>query len=148
MKHRCFQEIVYYRFLDNESDPEERERVSAHLQGCRSCREFAAQIREENRKIGELFAPAGSVPDLVPGVIEKWAGGKTRHLRNWRLAAAAAFLALGLLLSLLLLQESRPGPQPDRQVVVQSARVQGQAAQAHIFTDKDPDVKFIWLEKI
>ncbi len=148
-KHRCFPEIIYYRFLDKDLNLEEIQRLSSHLEGCKQCQTFIGEIRQENLEIGKLFTPPGPPPDLVSQVMKRLARIESlKSWRKWGLAYAAALLLIGFLFFFSLFHKPSSPSREERQVLIQSARVQGQTAQPHIFASKDPDVKFIWLEKI
>lgn len=146
-KGRCFEEIMYYRFADNELEPGSARKIKEHLDTCPGCSTFVREIKAENRSLQEMFAAAPPIPDVTHLVMKRLNKKRMFHLSVRRLAYAATFLLVIFLTIFYLIREPGSAPARKHQVLVHSARVEGQAAQPHIFESKDPDVKFIWLEK-
>jgi len=146
MKERCFEEIIYYGYVDKELAAGEMESIGKHLSQCNHCRDFVEQIREENLALGHALTmqePAWNMEAIMDSLETQ----KHRDRPHWRLAAAAVIL-LGFLVFLFLFIDRKnmvPGPQ-DR-VVVRSAQVQGQEVQTHIFNSKESNATYIWLAK-
>jgi hypothetical protein len=149
MKHRssCFEEIMYYEFADNELGVETASRVKAHLDSCPACRSFVEEIKAENSAIKEIFAAESDTPDLTRTVINRLNKKRFIHISGRRLAYAATFFLTVFLFIFFFLYRTVKIPPGGHQVLVHSARVEGRAAQPHIFESGDPRVKFIWLEK-
>jgi predicted anti-sigma-YlaC factor YlaD len=147
---KCPAEIVIQQFIDRELTPAEAREAEAHLEECRRCRQLAAQMKEENAGIGRGFAIDGPVPDLEAAIMDKIVspGSKGRSALHWLLPLAASMLLLVFLYVLVLIDGRGPGPEPETRILVYSARVEGAPTRLHIYDSKDPEVKFIWLEKI
>jgi len=145
-KQECFEEIIYYKYADDELETQERKKVEDHLEGCSSCRQFIAAIEAENAVLKEYFSGGSLSPNLTPFLRKRLDKKGTRFSLRY-LAYAATFLLAVLLSLILIIDKPDRGKQDAHHVMVQSARVEGQAAQPHIFASKNPDVTFIWLEK-
>lgn len=143
----CFAEIIYYRFADSELEPGEYKKVTAHLGTCSKCKKFVEKIKEENLAIKEIFASGTPVPDLAPVITNRLNKKEFTRLSRRRLAYAATFFLVVFLFVFLFINRQDQTREQEQQVLVHSARVEGQAARPHIFESKDPGVKFIWLEK-
>lgn len=146
-KSKCFEEIIYYKFADNELEPGERKKVNNHLKTCNTCGKFVENIKAENVALGEIFETGTGSPDLAPGIIKRLNKKRFILFSARGLAYAATFLLAVFLFVFLFTHKPDKTREDVHQVLVHSARVEGQAAQPHIFESKDPDVKFIWLEK-
>lgn len=144
----CLNELVCTMFLDNELEPEERQRAAAHLERCPTCRERIKNMEEENRALEAAFGEEDT-PDLVPVVMDKLTAPESpRHFFRW--AMAAAIVLAGFLSFFLWFAGPTTGPgeiETETRVIVCNARVEGQDVQSHIFDSTDPDIKFIWFEK-
>jgi predicted anti-sigma-YlaC factor YlaD len=158
---KCFDELVYAMFLDNELAPEKRQNAAAHLEQCPKCREQVKKMEEENRQLTKAFERNEETPDLVPVVMDelmapgssRYSGGKPvrLHTARWIMAAAAAVVLVGFLFFFLWLNKTPVTPEQtetETRVIICNARVEGQEVQTHIFNSDDPDIKFIWFEKI
>ena len=146
-KSRCFEEIMYYRFADNELEPGSARKIKEHLDTCPGCRTFVREIEAENRSLKEMFAAAPAAPDLTHRVMNGLNRKKSSRISLRKLAYAATFLLVISLAIFYLVQQPGKTPAGEHQILVHSARVEGQSVRPHIFESKDPDVKFIWLEK-
>lgn len=143
---RCFEEIVYSMFLDNELEPGQQQKVAAHLDQCNNCREQVRQMKEENLLITKAFEAGEESPDLVPAVMDRLIAPGARKNTRWVLAAAAV-LVVAVFLSYFLWVDKTPVTPVETQVLICYARVEGQEIQKHIFNSEEPDTKYIWLEK-
>lgn len=146
-KSKCFEEIIYYKFADNELEPGERKKVNNHLKTCKTCGKFVEDIKAENVALKEIFETGTGSPDLAPAVIKRLNEKRFARFSGRGLAYAATFLLTVFLFVFLFTNRQVKIRGEEHQVLVHSARVEGQAAQPHIFESKDPNVKFIWLEK-
>lgn len=160
---KCFDELVYAVFLDNELEPEEQQNLAAHLEQCPKCREQVKEMEKENQQLTKAFERTEEPPDLVPVVMDELmapgfsrysgSGGKPVHLHTarWVMAAAAAVVLVGFLLFFPWLNKTPGTPEQtetETRIVICKARVEGQEVRSHIFNPDDPDIKFIWFEKI
>lgn len=145
MSGQCLDELSVSMFLDDELTAGEKERVETHLGTCTLCRELVRQLETENRQIKKLFK-TNPAPDLVSAVMEKLATPGLLNVR-WVLAiAASTLLVIFLFIFLFLIIPTNPEAD-EKQVVLCSARVDGQEVQSHIYESTKPDIRFIWLEK-
>ncbi|MCP5105185.1 MAG: hypothetical protein GY950_17480 [bacterium] len=161
---KCFDELAYAMFLDNELEPGERQKVAAHLEQCRKCRELVRQLEEENQRLTTAFETDEKTPDLVPGVMVKLRAPEshrdnerkriplhTAHTARWLMAAAASVVLAGFLFIFLWLDKTPADPrllETETQVLICKAQVEGHDVQSHIVNSDDPDIKFIWFEKL
>jgi anti-sigma factor RsiW len=147
---KCPAEIVIQQFIDRELTPAEAREAEAHLKECRRCRQLAAQMKDENAGIGRGFEIDEPVPDLEPAVMDRIVspGSEQRPALRWLLPLAASMLLLVFLYFLVLIDGRGSGPETETRILVHSARVEGAPTRLHIYDSKDPEMKFIWLEKI
>lgn len=147
---KCPDEILYQQFIDRELTPAQERQAAAHLKKCRRCRQLVEQMKAENIAIGTGFEIDGQVPDLEPAVMDRIVspGSKGKAVFRWLLPIAASILLLVLLHFFVLMDNRGPMPETETRILVQSARVEGVATRLHIYDSRDPEVKFIWLQKI
>ena len=145
MSVKCLDELLVSMFLDDELPPGERKRVETHLETCTLCRELVRQREVENTQIKEIFNTT-LTPDLVPAVMEKLGTPGLLNYR-WVLATAASILLVVFLFIFLFLMTPTKSQTSEKQVILCSAKVDGQEVQSHIYESTEPDIQFIWLEK-
>ena len=80
-------------WLDGELNPEERGRLSAHLESCSACRRELARLTALDAALGALKSPVP--PDLAKRVLARL---PKRRLPWWQSLALAASLVLGIIL--------------------------------------------------
>lgn len=68
---KCLNEKTYILFLDNELNPEDREKVIPHLKKCIKCSQIVERLKLENLKIKKSFEIEYEMHDLVPKVMER-----------------------------------------------------------------------------
>lgn len=146
-RSKCIEEITYYKYADNELDPQERQKVKNHLESCAACRVFVAGITAENTALKELFSYESGSPDLTPALMRRLNRKKSPRLYGKHLAYAATFILTVLLFVFLIINKANRTRPEVGHVMIRSARVEGKITQPHIFAAKNPDVTFIWLEK-
>ena len=96
---KCYEDVVYSEFLDNELNPEERKKVSAHLKECQKCQKVIMRLKKENFKIKELFERDISSPDLVPVVMNQIAKPAlySKKKKFWASVVYGIFVLTGIL---------------------------------------------------
>jgi anti-sigma factor RsiW len=154
---KCFNEMTYMLFLDDELPGEKAHQISHHLKRCPQCRKLVQRLHEENTGISSLFALDHPVPDqaqlifnrinTVPKSPSRFDRINFPHLvRGMRIAT---LLLLIFLLSVFIFLNKKPAVSNlVQEVLLQSARVEGHSVQTHVFNSGDTDITFIWLEKI
>jgi anti-sigma factor RsiW len=141
----CYDESRYALFLDKELGSQERQEIEEHIYTCNRCREQVQRMEAENARLEEAFASRGT-PDLVSVVMARL---KTpAKTRMWpRLVAAAASVLVAALLFFFLFYSNTLPENGETDVLLCNASVEGEEVQGHIYTSKEPDIQFIWLEK-
>ncbi len=91
-------------WLDGELDPEERRRLSAHLESCPSCRRELARLTALDAALGALKFPVP--PDLAARVLARL----PRRRAWWQNLALAASLVLGIILGGAVARDLYPLP--------------------------------------
>lgn len=165
MSENCLDELSAGMFLDDEGRSPRRIGITAHLKSCSRCRKLLDEMKKEDARLEEMLAIPSALdfPDLVPGVMQevesaepprrrsqpRKAGLLLRCDQRW-LWATAAGLLLSVFLAILLLLPRNPPAREARggQVILCYAMVEGQEVQSHIYDDRNPDIQFIWLEKV
>jgi anti-sigma factor RsiW len=154
---KCYDESILQRLVDGELGALFGGRVASHLKKCRRCRDGVDGLSGENSEISRLFREDIKVPELRQPIMDKirTARDQSRHpeksrsrllVRGLQIAAAIFLVALFLV---FLFQDRNPGPfNGERDILIRTASVEGQAVQTHVFVSGDPDTKFIWLEKM
>jgi anti-sigma factor RsiW len=116
--------------LDGDLPPREEERLQTHLEGCASCAaelDLAGAVQRELRSL--------PLHDCPPEVLEKVrsAGGEVVPFRPWlsrfRVAAAAALLAVAIGAGAFFARPVRQGPDPEE---VAQATAEARYALAYI----------------
>lgn len=90
---KCFKEIIYFKFLDNELRTEDRKRVLIHLQECGRCKKIVKSIEEENLKIKKIFETDRNPPNLVPVIMSKIITPESQYLKEKK---SLSFLIYGI----------------------------------------------------
>jgi putative zinc finger protein len=155
----CLDENRLAIYLDGELDTHDQQAVKTHIDTCARCKNQVMQLHEENEAIKSAYK-VHQVPDLMsiviakldkvnkdPGVVEVFALYPGFKLRLW-LSTAATLLLVGFLFFFLFFNKHIPLNRGEKQVVLCTAKVEGQSVESHIYISKEiPDVQFIWLEK-
>lgn len=154
---KCAGEMIYQRFVDGEVGLLQKFRIVSHLKKCESCREWVQCLNRENSEIALLFREDLEAPDLTQPIMEKIKSAGHRTFPGVKLLSpslkvglriAAAFFLIVLFL-VFLFQDRYPGQfNGEGDILIRTARVEGQAVQTHVFVSGDSDTKFIWLEKM
>ena len=77
-------------------EPEERDRIDAHLAQCAECRMAREEQRGFDQKLGSLFAPARPTPAIEDRMIQSLRTKSQRRWRpHWTVSTAAAVILLG-----------------------------------------------------
>ena len=151
----CLSELQCQYYVENEMADDERIEVQHHLQQCPGCRERINRLQIEYEAIRQGLAIPTNVPDLESTITnllhtEKRGAGKkaTISLHKWRIGAAAALVAAVCLALLIWLQPRALRPlEGETEILVCSARVEGNQADSYIYHSEDPDTQYIWFEK-
>jgi anti-sigma factor RsiW len=143
---KCFEEIVYSMYLDNELEPVEQRNVASHLEQCEKCREQVRLMAAENTRLSQTFEPGDKGPDLVSAVLERLTVPQGRKSRRWIWATAASLFMASFLFYFLWFNKI-PTAAGETQVLICNARIEGRDVQSHIYNAEDPDTKYIWFEK-
>jgi len=72
---------------------------------------------------------------------------KPKLISKYRIAAIAAMLLLVVLYILFPLITNKNNLQIAREILVQSASLEGKPAETFIFREKNPDITIIWIDK-
>lgn len=152
----CYDDMTYSRYLDNDLNPDLGKEIERHLNGCERCQRLVEQLKRENRWIKKIFQVGSKIPNITPTLMRKIHEGesgekrsKIRFLSPNRILATVAAVCLMVLLFLLFFINNRSSQQEmEREVLIQTARVEGKPVMTHVFNARDMDLKFIWLEKI
>lgn len=97
---KCYEDITYSEFLDNELKPEERERVLAHLEECKKCQKMVDCMKKENLKIRELFETDKNPPDLIQVIMNKIITPESQYFKekkSWSFLIYGIFIFIGIL---------------------------------------------------
>mgnify|MGYP001036500146 CR=1 FL=1 len=97
---RCFEEIVYSIFLDNELSPENRKKILAHLKECKKCQKIVKQMKKENLKIKKSFETGLTLPNLSSTIMDKIVVSESKYFREkppWSFFIYGIFIITGLL---------------------------------------------------
>ncbi len=155
---KCLNPSTIRKYIDNELTPSRRRKWDRHLQSCPSCRET---IQRETQRTAAFKAKlTGLSPKTLPEKVfrkpvEPVRMRSTRPVSRppFKYWAAAAAVTVGVLLSLfLLLQQPQnndagpdsPGP---ARVILTAAKLDGQPAEAVMFTDPDPEMTVFWITR-
>ena len=152
---KCHDESIFQRFVDGELGVVARGRVASHVRKCERCRNLVDRLNGENSEISLLLGEEIAVPDLSRPIMERIrtapgpSPGKFRYRFLVRGLQFAAAITLVVLFLIFLFQNRNSGPfNGNRDVLIRTAMVDGQAVQTHVFTSVESDIKFIWLEKM
>ena len=150
--NKCFEEIKYLLYLDNELGKDEREAVDQHLQVCRKCKKYIDKEIDNNLKIAESFNSGHKPEDLYQKISEKVYPQKKlpKIFFKWALTAATAVFII-LIVNTFIFRKKvffKETPPQELQVLISSAYIEGQLAKPHLFISGDADKKYFWLEKI
>lgn len=153
----CFDKQTYLVFLDGELSRRKENRVTKHLEKCQHCRDLVRKLQEENAEIAKLFELHHRIIDQSKQVLrqidltDKSDSGRQKFfpralLPGLRIAAVVLFVSI---LSLFIFFRKDPAVSDSgREVLVQTANVDGHQVQTHVFGSVDRDIIFIWFEKI
>jgi hypothetical protein len=135
----------------------QNEALQAHLRECQACSGIHERLRQVEIRLGKeerLDVPVSiqeSFSASVMARLEKKSTAPSRPIRRAIAWGAPAFAAAALLLAILF-----RSPQPEKaaepaliasaDIVIESAQVDGRDANVMIFTDKNPDITFVWME--
>jgi hypothetical protein len=131
--------------------------VARHIRRCGRCRERIERLNGENSRLTLLLQPEQEAPDLSQSIMDQITSARegTAHPERSRSRMSAAWILVAaafILVALFLFspfQSRNPGSfKGEREVLVQTATVDGRTVQTHVFESGDADITFIWLEKI
>ena len=154
---KCHSETVYQRFVDGDLGLLIKLRVVSHLKKCEICRRRVQMLRDENLGISHLFESDHEVPDLTQLIMSRINQSNTHVSRqpgirfpdlSWGLRIAAVFLLIAMFLFFLFQSRDSGTFTGKGDVLIRTAKVEGQAVQTHVFESGDSNTTFIWLEKI
>lgn len=144
---KCFDEFYYSMFLDRELSHEENQEVEAHLKECEGCRKLVEHLQIENDAIRDGFTNDTHQPDLADHIMNQILTTRRRNYK-WIMPVAATFIMVFSMVLFFLLNRTPVLHQEPRQVIIQSASVEGQQVRPHIYNaQQDEKVQYIWLEK-
>ena len=137
--------------------PAQNEALKKHLQVCRDCSLIYQRLGQVQSRLGaeeELQVPASIKDTFSAGVmarLEKKPAASSRPFRRAVAWGAPAFAAAALLLAVLF-RTPQPGQVTETplmasaDIIIESAQVDGRDANVMIFTEKNPDITFVWME--
>jgi len=150
---KCFDELQYVMYLDNELGPQEIEQVKTHLDQCNTCNALVQTMEEENRQLKAAFT-TGSGADIEARVLaglgsERQAGRPAAFKRLGQVAAYAASVAVAVFLTLYFIVTgsgtSRVETEAETQIILCNAKVDDRQAESFVFHTDDSQT-FIWLD--
>lgn len=154
---KCFDELQYAMYLDNQLGPNESEQIKTHITECNTCKQLINQLERENNDLRSAFSSDTTV-DIESIVLnrlqnepQKENKTKPRHRYGYRrtFSYAASLTAVALLVIYFAWfgdPKVTNDSSAETQVILCSAKVDDKEVQSHVF-HADESETYIWLEK-
>lgn len=152
---KCFKELDYLYYVDNEMEIQEREAIDRHLQTCKKCRKYIDEEIKNNIKIAESFNSTHEPENFILRINEKISlDESSRKIKKrsliWGLTAAAAIFII-IIINTVNIDKTDPLKtiiQEKQHVLLSHVNIEGKQAKIFQFVSNDIDKKYFWLKKI
>ena len=152
---KCFKELDYLYYVDNEMEMQEREAIERHLQTCKKCSKYIDEEIKNNIKIAESFNSDHEPENFILRINEKISLDESSRKNKkrsliWGLTAAAAIFII-IIINTVNIDKTDPSKtiiQEKQHVLLSHVNIEGKQAKIFQFVSNDIDKKYFWLKKI